>query len=490
MNGSAADRQASISRRQFLVHSGLASVSIASIAGSAGSQHRQKSHPNIVLIYADDLGWNDAGCYGNPVVKTPNTDRIAEEGVRFTRAYVTSPSCSASRASLLTGRYPHTHGVKSLIQWHVPWIKAMPFWYKGMEERTYRHSLKRSETVMPQTFKKLGYATALLGKWHVSVDAPTEWDVDEVNPDPADFFARNRTNPFFFCYCPDHTHRPFKKSQDFLYDPAEIPLPPYFNEDAELRSHLADYYSAVSNQDREIGKILGALDENDLVENTIVILSSDNGPPFARSKTTLYDWGVHTPLLVRYPARLKAGTVVDALASTIDVFPTLLELLGEPIPERLQGVSLLGAMEDARKTAREAVFCEANCHIYYNVMRSVRTDRWEYIKNFTPEAPYYDIPKNVPENIRRLLENEFVGLKSLKTPMSTPPNRPVEELFDMKADPLESRNLVEVPDHQSTLAEMRQRLERWMRLTNDDPMADVEPYSEYRRLVQQDSSVK
>ncbi len=457
------------SRRHFLMMGGgLASASIASAVGRGYGVSREKVLPNIVLIFLDDQGWNDAGCYGNSVVKTPHTDRLANEGVRFTRAFVTTPSCSASRSSLLTGRYPHTNGVISLIQWHLPVLKQrFPGWNENWEKRTHRHSLKHTETILPQQLKELGYATAIRGKWHVSVEPPTEWGFDEVNPNSEEFFATNRNRPFFFYYAPEHTHRKFRTSPDFKYDPDEVPLPPYFNDDPELRKDIASYYSAISNQDREIGRVLNALDENGLAENTIVVLSSDNGPPYAKAKMTLYDWGVHAPLILRYPARLPAGTVVNALASTVDVYPTLLELIGEPVPERLQGVSLVDVIENPEAGGRQEVFCETNYHVYHNPARCVITDRWHYIRNFTPEVPLY-IPDEFPAVLKEFMSKDIVGLEHLKTPLPEPP-RPKEELFDLKADPLENQNLAANPDHRETLETLRDRLDRWMRDTNDNP---------------------
>ena len=463
----------SSSRREFLrLSAGLGSAGLVHAASLTAAGEPQRRRPNIVLIFLDDQGWDLAGCYGNPVVKTPNTDRLAKEGVRFTKAFVTTPSCSASRASLLTGRYPHSNGVISLIQWHVPMLKKMfPGWEKSWEERTYRHSLRHSETIIPQQLKRLGYKTAISGKWHVSVEPPTAWGFDEVNPDPAEFFKRNGNNPFFLYYCPEDTHRPFRTSPDIQYDPEKIPLPPYFNDDPELRRDLASYYSVVSNQDRRIGTVLNALDDNGLAESTIVVLSSDNGPPYARAKMTLYDWGVHTLLIMRYPGQLPAGMVVDELASTVDIFPTLLELINVPIPQELQGISLVSVMKTQEGAGRKEVFCETNYHVFYNPMRCVITDRWKYIRSFRPEIDLH-IPEECPPKLKDFLSKDIVGQKNLKVPLPVPP-RPKEELFDLEQDPLETRNLAEHPECQETLATLRQRLEQWMRDTNDNPMEEM-----------------
>jgi len=411
--------------------------------------------PNILLIFADDMGWNDFGAAGNAVIRTPNLDRLANEGVLFDNAYTATSSCSASRGALLTGRYPHSNGLISLMEWYTPRIvRRSPM----LANRTLRHSMRRSETLMSQLFQALGYQTAIIGKWHVSVEPPTTWGFD-AELDFADRAYEALRPPFFLYVNPIHTHQPFLSSPDFRYDPAAIPLPPYFFENAELRRDLADYYSAVSNMDQQIGQLLDWLDASGWADDTVVVFASDNGPPYARAKATLYEWGVRTPLLIRYPRRLGAGVRVPALVSTVDVFPTLLDLLDQPIPQRLQGSSLLPLMENPRQTGHDTVFLESNYHVFYNPGRAVRRGRWKYIRNFDPRAPFYTA-------------RESLGLTSLRHPLDVPP-RPAEELYDLAEDPLEGTNLAYDPDHARELQRMRGLLVEWMRATGDDPIAEL-----------------
>ncbi len=427
--------------------------------------------PNIVLIYVDDMG-SELGCYGDPVARTPNIDRIASEGIRFTRAYTATPSCSPSRAALLTGRYPHTNGVLSLIQWHRHHEGPN---YPFRIERTKQHALKHSETIIPQTLKALGYATGIFGKWHVSLDPVTDWGFDEVFADPEEFIAAraaDKDQPFFYYHTLVHTHEPFWSSPDFPYDPQELPLPPYFdglgdnpgNDDsendgiAELRRDLADYYSAISNQDREVGRILDALDRAGVADNTIVVFASDNGPPYARAKATLYEWGIRIPLIIRFPSVLTESKVTDAFASTVDIYPTLLDVLGETIPDRLEGTSLWPDLTGAAE-GPDAVFSELNCHVFFNPMRSVRVGHWKYIRNFDPRAPFFT-------------GVEKLGLRLLKHPLPSPP-RVEEELYDLENDPLEGLNLAAEPRFAGKLVQMRGRLQQWMQRTADDPAADL-----------------
>jgi arylsulfatase A-like enzyme len=408
--------------------------------------------PNVVLIFVDDMG-TEAGSYGNDVVQTPNIDRLAREGVLFRNAYTASPSCSQSRAAILTGRYPHSNGVQSLIQWH---IRREGQTHPDRLERTERHSLSHSEVIIPQTLKGFGYATGIYGKWHVSTDSVLNWGFDEVWAEPEEFISGHRDEPFFYYHALIHTHVPFWTDPDFSYDPSEVVLPGHFEENPDLRTDLAEYYSAISNQDREIGRILDTLDREGLTDDTVVIFSSDNGPPYGRAKATLYEWGIREPLIIRYPGVLPASRRTDALASTVDVFPTILELLGQPIPDRMQGTSLVPVMQDPEAAGREAVFAELTYHVLFNPMRSVRSGDWKYIRNFYPDAPFVT----------------QLGVRALRCPLAVPP-RPGEELYDLGSDPLECRNLAVEPRYAQQLERMRALLEAWMDETDDQPLAEL-----------------
>jgi len=441
-------------RTHFLRLFVAAACSLALLAGCGREEASPPPFPNILLIFADDMGWNDLGAAGNAAIRTPNLDRLANEGALFEHAYTVTSSCSASRGALLTGRYPHSNGLISLMEWHKPPFREL---FPMRATRTLRHSMRRSETLMSQLFHELGYQTAIIGKWHVSVEAPTSWGFDAKLRFSDRAYGGLRP-PFFLYFNPTHTHQPFRSSPDFPYDPASVVLPPYFVENAELRSDLANYYSAVSNMDHEIGQLLDWLDASGQAEDTIVVFASDNGPPYARAKATLYEWGVRTPLLIRYPRRIRAGTRVPALVSTLDILPTLLELLGRPIPERLQGTSLLPLIDDPLQPGRDAVFLESNYHVFYNPGRAVRSGHWKYIRNFDRRAPFYTA-------------RESLGLTLLRHPLDLPP-RPAEELYDLEEDPLEGTNLAGDPAYARDLHRMRTLLSDWMQATHDDPLAE------------------
>jgi arylsulfatase A-like enzyme len=314
------------------------------LACGARQQSPDPQLPNVVLIVADDLGWLDLSVYGNPNLGTPHIDRLAREGVRFTRAFVAAPSCSSSRASIMTGQYPHTNGVTGLAHLHL-----------GATLSPFRDTLA-------DLLAATGYETGLAGKWHVAPYLPAGWyGYDErmgrvVDPwiremDPIlDFIARHRERPFYLEINFMNTHR--DDAGEFEFDPA-FPVNPdavqildylQLPDWPEIRLELAKFYSQAMGMDARIGEVLGTLDRLGLVENTIVLFVSDNGPPFPGSKMTVYDRGIATPLIVRWPARVPAGGVRTALVSTIDILPTILEATGREVPEWVQGRSFLSLL--------------------------------------------------------------------------------------------------------------------------------------------------
>jgi len=414
--------------------------------------------PNVLLITADDLGWHDVSSYGNPDVVTPSIDRLAAEGMRFTRAFVAAPSCSSSRASLTTGQYPHTNGVT------------------GLSHRHPRRMLSPRHTTLADVLADAGYRTGLAGKWHVAPYLPTGWYgydermgglmdmwIRDIAP-ALDFVRRHRERPFYLEINFMQTHRDddgaFSFDPDFPVDPAAISLPAYLNlpDWPEIRDELARYYSQMLDMDAMIGEVLALLDELGLAENTLVVFVSDNGPPFPGAKMTLYDRGIATPLIVRWPGRVPAGSDRNALVSTIDVMPTLLEAVGAPVPEDMEGRSflplLLGEAPDAH---RDAIFAEMTDHVEYIPTRAVRTERWKYIRNYSDIAIGLDQIAD-QEWAHRLCELQNQPWKRPRVP---------EELYDLAADPREQRNRVGDPAYSDALERLRARLDAHMRETGD-----------------------
>lgn len=455
-----------MNRREFLKDVALLAAATGTVAGMAPFLGCGKSFtdnpdlPNIILITADDLGWKDLSCYGNRDINTPKIDRLAWEGVRFTNAFVVAPSCSPSRASLITGQYPHTNGVTALTH------------------RYMTKQLSPFHTTMPELLKKAGYNTALQGKWHVAPYMPVSWfgyqeHLSGMLPKtwhindaikPVEFIRNNSNNRFYLELNFQQNHRDdygeFAFDPDFPVDPEKISVPDYYTlpDWLEIRKDLAKYYSQTLKMDKIIGDILTALDQVELAENTMVIFVSDNGPPYPGNKMTLYDRGTGTPLMVRWPRRLKAGTTVRHLVNSIDIMPTVLEAASVSVPEDVQGKSFLSMMTDRdSEPTHKAVFTEMTYHVHYLPTRAVRTEQYKYIKNYSDIAMGLD-QLNHKEWAHTLCEKP-------NQPWKRP--RPEEELYDLKKDPHEQKNLAENPKYTPVLDKMRSLLKEHQQQTKD-----------------------
>ena len=401
----------------------------------------QDRPPNFLVIVADDHGWNDLGCYGHPLVRTPNLDRVASEGVRFTHCFTTAPLCSPGRGAAMTGLYPHVSGVTRLVQ----------------GDEAERHSLRSGIWTFARGLKDLGYENAAARKWHLSTAGPLQHGFDHAFPSrdtyldqSAAFLEERRDRPFCLYFCPTHTHRPFRSHPGFEYAAEEVAecLPPYLRDTAQVRQHYAWYLSEVSKMDHEIGVLLGALQRSGELDRTVVAFLTDHGPSMHRAKFSLYEWGTHSSLLFRGPGVQGSGRVATGLASTVDLAPTLLALAGGAAPESCQGVSLAPRLADRAAGSRRFVFAE---HHEGNHLASVRGERFKLIRNHTRDVPL--IRPQVIRNWQDMAED------TLRQPYPLP--RPPEELYDLAADPLETRNLAADPAYGSQLAELRAELDEW-----------------------------
>ncbi|MBN1881214.1 MAG: sulfatase-like hydrolase/transferase [Deltaproteobacteria bacterium] len=475
-------------RRDFLKGTAIAALAGTGlcglgISGCSREFANDPDLPNVIFITADDLGWLDLSSFGNPDIETPNIDRLADEGIRFTQAFVVASSCSPSRASMITGQYPHTNGVDSLT--HV----------------RFKKQLRPGYTTMPSLLKKRGYNTAIEGKWHVAPYFFTSWygyrerlggialkseDMWIKDTDlTMEFLERNKDNRFYLELNYMNNHRKddgeFYFDEDFPVDPEKVHVPDYWTlpDWEEIRLEVAKFYSQTLKMDSMIGEVLDKLDELGIADETLVIFVSDNGPPFPGNKMTHYDRGTGTPLLMRWPEKIPAGLIYDGLVSTIDIMPTVLDAVGVEIPEELQGTSLWPvAMGVETGPVHDAVFNEMTYHVYYLPGRAVRTTKYEYIRNYSDIAKGLD-QCNHMEWAHRVCELPNQPWKSPRVP---------EELYDLRKDPNEQVNLVDDPAYAGVLDEMRALLDEHMEKTNDAYLGapfthDYEEYKEIYEMV-------
>jgi N-sulfoglucosamine sulfohydrolase len=401
------------------------------------------SPPNILYIHSHDTG-RFVQPYGFQV-PTPNIQLLADQGVLFREAFCAAPTCSGSRASLLTGLYCHNNGMLGL---------AHRGWQLNDYGQHWIHALRGA-----------GYRSTLIGEQHISVD-PGVIGYDEVVPvdsNHAEYVApltietlrKAPSEPWFMSVGFFETHRDFfapTSVRDTLYSlpPANLP------DVVATRKDMAAFKASARSLDQGIGAVLHALHDFGLVENTLVLCTTDHGVAFPGAKATLFDRGIGVMMLMRGPGGFTGGKVVDAPVSHLDVYPTLCELAGVEAPAWLQGSSLMPLVRGEVERLHEAVFAETTYHAAYQPHRAVRTERWKYIRRFDDYE--HPVLANCDDSQSKdLLVEAGWGEQVI----------PAEQLYDLVLDPAEGANLAGDPAHVQALAEMRSRLDAWMRETED-----------------------
>jgi len=410
--------------------------------------------PNILWIVVEDASAH-IGCYGETAIATPHLDRLAEEGVRFTDAIVTCPVCSPSRSAMITGMYQTTLGAHN--------HRSQREEGRGGGSEDYFESFRLPLPTLPELFRAAGYHvtnSGLNGKedYNFLTDGPLYDEGDwSDRGDPAQpFFAQIQL-------AGGKNRRPQVPDP---VDPAAVGLPPYYADDPVIRADWARYLDSWVRVDEEVAGIVEALREAGELERTVVFFWTDHGLSHLRGKQFLYEEGIHVPLIVRFGDGRHAGTVREDLVEHIDIAAASLAAAGLPVPEHLQGRDFFSP--DHRR--REVVFAARDrCDETVEIQRAARTKQWKYIRNFKSYLPhaqpnFYKDRKPIVETMRRLhAEGALDELQS--RPFVAP--RPVEELYDLLADPYETKNLAADPAHRELLEEMRGTLYSWMEETGD-----------------------
>ncbi len=405
------------------------------------------SPPNILYIHSHDTG-RVVQPYGFQV-PTPNIQLLADQGVLFREAFCAAPTCSGSRASLLTGLHCHNNGMLGL---------AHRGWKLNDYGQHWIHALRGA-----------GYRSTLIGEQHISID-PGVIGYDEIVPvdsNHAEYVApltietlrEAPSEPWFMSVGFFETHRDFfapTSVRDTLYSlpPANLP------DIVATRKDMAAFKASARSLDQGIGAVLHALHDLGLVENTLVLCTTDHGIAFPGAKATLFDRGIGVMMLMRGPGGFTGGKVVDAPVSHLDVYPTLCELAGVAPPAWLQGSSLMPLVRGEVERLHEAIFAETTFHAAYQPHRAARTERWKYIRRFDDYE--HPILANCDDS-----ESKDVWVEAGWGDRIVP----AEQLYDLVLDPAEGANLATDPAHAAALGEMRGRLQAWMRETAD-PLLD------------------
>lgn len=421
------------SRRQFLKATGLGLAASAFPGCLMGAASERR--PNILLVLADDWGWGHAGVLGDPCVKTPNFDRVAREGVLFTRAYCAAPTCTASRASLLTGQM-----------------------FYRLEQSAFLHGpLDKKFRVYPDLLEAAGYAVGHADKgW-----GPGDFKAGGRTRNPAGpkfqnfatFLAERKAGqPFCFWFGSNNPHRPY--NQTWLkgtVDPAKVRLPAFLPDAPEVRADVADYLAEVQAFDKELGHALDAL--GDQLDNTLVVVTSDNGMPFPRGKLNLYDSGTRMPMAIRGPG-MRGGKVVDEFVSLCDLAPTFLGLAGLPIPAEMTGRSLL------QPAKRESVVVGRERHAgSYYPCRALHTREFLYIRNYHPDGSPRGADPGPTVDYMESHQDKCYELYAA--------NRPAEELYDNRSDPDQLVNVGADPKYADVKARLARELDDYLKRTGD-----------------------
>lgn len=439
--------------------------------------------PNILLIVSEDNG-PELGCYGDPYARTPNLDRLAGEGVRFHRAFVPQAGCSQSRASFLTGLYPHQHGQIGLATWGF---------------RMYREDTPN----LPRSLKSAGYRTGIIGKLHINPESAFPFDFHEIKSanfarnDLSDYarhaatFMEADDKPFFLSVNYPDAHDPWlRQVQGLPANPQtgmDVRAMPYMGIDPPgMREMVADYYNSLSRLDSLVGDLLAVLEKSGKAKNTIVIYLGDHGADFLRGKRTCYEGGLRIPLLVRWPGK-TSPQVRDELVSTIDLMPTLLAATGIEAPPNLPGRDLAPLFEPGpgEVSWRTHYFAEYHTHAAapnYFPQRCVRTDRFKLIENLLPGEVHPDYNLTLSKLAKEAAQRKIVGGLDL-TRVIAEADTPVKqayarmrqpsryELYDLVDDPYEFHDLSDSPEHADVLRELQGELKAWREQTND-PLLD------------------
>lgn len=457
-----------------------AALLLLCIAGCGGGVDEAPERPNILILMSDNHSWNHLGTYGDPVVRTPTIDRVAAEGVRFTNAYCSTPSCTPARASMLTGQ----------DMWRLE--EGANLW----------GTLPSKFAVYPDMLEEAGYLVGYAGKgW-----GPGDYEAGGRSRNPAgdhydtfeEFYnERESGQPFCYWFSSRDPHRPYRRDggEKAGVDLSKIVVPPYLPDEPAVRSDMADYYAEVEHFDGEVNGHLGLLAEMGELDNTLIIIASDNGWQMPRGLANLYDVGTRVPLIISMPERFAGGRVVDDIVTLTDLAPTFLELAGLPVPEPMTAKSLVPILTSTASGTvdpqRDFTVMGRERHAFVRAGglgypgRAIRTRDHLYIRNYEPDRWPAGDPPLFGDVDAHMLHYPSPTKMELLTRRDEPQiqrlfelafaKRPAEELYDVKDDPHQMRNVAGEPEYRQVQEELSQRLTAYLRETGD-PRETGEPF--------------
>ncbi len=454
--------------RSFILFSGLmlAAVSLPGCRTSPAPAD-VPVHPNILWISVEDMSPR-LGAYGDAVARTPNIDRLAREGRRYTRVFTAAGVCSPNRSAIITGMHQASFGGH-----HMRTLSGAPY---APPPTPYSAVPPPYVKTFTEYLRAAGYYTTNNFKEDYQFETPvTAWDESSRQ---AHWRGRAEGQPFFAVFNLMTTHESQiwpKEGEVLVTDPAAVTVPPYYPDTPVVRADIARHYDNIARMDAQVGEILQQLEDDGLADNTIVFFWSDHGDGLPRAKRWPYDSGLWVPLIIRWPGQIDPGSVDVSLVSFVDLAPTVLSLAHVDIPAHMQGRAFLGA---ATGPEPPYVYAARDRHDeQYDMVRAVRDRRFKYIRNYYPLKPYVlwmayanQMP-TMQEMLRRYAEDKLEGPQRLWFRNT----RPVDELYDLDADPYEIHNLAHEPAFRDVLTRMQGALDAWMKDIGDlGPVPETE----------------
>ena len=461
-------------RREFLTKlaAGPLAAALAGRLRRAAAAARD-AKPHIVMYISDDHGLQFAGCYGNKAVRTPNIDALAEQGKRFDAMFAASPTCVPSRSVIYTGLYPARNGAMGNHTSCRPDVKSLPTYLKPLG---YRVVLANKSHVQPRAVFDFEYIKATLPR---NPQQPRRYRAEGLDTKAVDRLlaahaSQNPGQPLCLILGDNSPHVTWETNR--TYDPARLPVPPYMVDTPKTRTALSRYYQDITTMDGRIGEVLASLKTRGYEDNTLFIYTSDQGPEWPHCKWTVYDTGIRTPFIARWPGKIKPRSACDALISFVDITPTFIDIAGGKAPEGLDGRSFRGVLLGEADTFRETVFA---CHTGDGTMnvfpqRGVRTKRYKYVLNLRPEntwTTHFTKVPGIPDSHKDVWDTWVAKARSdpkAARLVDLIEHHPAEELYDVQADPYELNNLAAKGEMKQTLDRMRGHLKAWMKSQGDE----------------------
>lgn len=433
-------------------------LSLLATFATIGLSANTREKPNLVLFLADDCTYFDLGCYGSKDSRTPNIDKFASEGIRFTHAYQSAPMCSPTRHNLFTGLWPVKTG-------------AYP-----------NHTMAYDGTLsIVQHLHPAGYKVALIGKSHVQPKSVFPWDLyapltksNDLNFAAADSFITQCTTahePFCLIITSNQPHTPWNKGNPEMFNPDQLTLPPYYVDIPETRKGLCRYLAEINYMDGEFGNLLKLLSNHNISNNSVVVYLSEQGNSLPFAKWTCYDAGVHSACAIRWPGKIQPHTTSDAMVEYVDILPTFLELANTKPLTPLDGKSFVKVLNGSTKEHKEYTFSiQTTRGIYsgseYYGIRSVADKKYRYILNLTPEVTFRNTEVLAPlfQKWLKVADNDSAAREITHRFQ----HRPAIELYDLEKDRYCMHNIADLPKNKEIVQRMDKVLKEWMALCKDE----------------------